>query len=67
MLRKLVIAFALASVPLAGCSSVGEGADIGIYTLVRAKPTKVISKATTNRKPRATRRPRASGFQASKA
>jgi len=41
MLRKLVIAFALASVSLAGCSSVGEGADIGIYTLVRAKPTKV--------------------------
>jgi hypothetical protein len=40
-MRKLMLAVAVASVPLAGCSSVGEGTDIGIYSLVRAKPTNV--------------------------
>src|SRR5215217_2988938 len=40
-MRKLILAVAVASVPLAGCSSVGEGTDIGIYSLVRPKPTNV--------------------------
>lgn len=38
---RLIAALALASVPLSACSTVGEGADLGIYTLVRAKETKV--------------------------
>ena len=38
---KLVMALTLAAVPLAACTTVGEGADIGLYQLVRAKPTKI--------------------------
>jgi hypothetical protein len=40
-MRKFMLAVAVASVPLAGCSSVGEGTDLGVYSLVRTKPTKV--------------------------
>lgn len=40
-MRKFMLAVAVASVPLAGCSSVGEGTDIGVYSLVRSKPTNV--------------------------
>ena len=41
MPKKLIVALALASLPLSACSSIGEGADIGLYTLVRSKPTSV--------------------------
>jgi hypothetical protein len=40
-MRKFILAIALASVPLAGCSAVGEGTDLGVYSLVRTKPTRV--------------------------
>ena len=50
---KLVLAIAVASVPLSGCSSLGEGADIGLYTLVRPKETKVGNGALAVTPPRA--------------
>ena len=51
-LYKLVLATAAASLPLAACSSVGEGTDIGIYSLVRAKPTNVGNGSMTVLPPR---------------
>jgi len=38
---KLVLPLAVAATALSGCSSVGEGSDLGIYSLVRARETKV--------------------------
>jgi len=40
-MRKFNLALAAATLPLAACSSVGGTPDLGIYQLVRAKPTKV--------------------------
>ena len=40
-MRKVKLIFAAAMLPLAACSTVGESADIGLYTLVRSKPTNV--------------------------
>ena len=51
-LYKLALATAAASLPLAACSSVGEGTDIGIYSLVRAKPTNVGNGSLTVLPPR---------------
>jgi hypothetical protein len=51
-LYKLALATAAASLPLAACSSVGEGTDIGIYSLVRAKPTNVGNGSMTVLPPR---------------
>jgi hypothetical protein len=38
---KLKLALVAATLPLAACSSVGGTPDLGVYQLVRAKPTKV--------------------------
>lgn len=40
-MRKFNLALVAATLPLAACSSVGGTPDLGIYQLVRAKPTKV--------------------------
>ncbi|QNP46626.1 hypothetical protein H9L14_05840 [Sphingomonas sediminicola] len=40
-MRKFKLVFAAAMLPLAACSTVGEGTDFGLYTLVRSKPTNV--------------------------
>jgi hypothetical protein len=40
-MRKFKLALVAATLPLAACSSVGGTPDLGIYQLVRAKPTKV--------------------------
>jgi hypothetical protein len=40
-MRKFHLALVAAALPLAACSSVGGTPDLGIYQLVRAKPTKV--------------------------
>jgi hypothetical protein len=40
-MRKFKLVFAAAMLPLAACSTLGEGTDIGLYTLVRSKPTNV--------------------------
>ena len=40
-MRKFKIVFAAAMLPLAACSTIGEGTDLGLYTLVRSKPTNV--------------------------
>ena len=51
-MRKMKIILAAAMLPLAACSTVGEGADFGAYTLVRVKPTHVGSGAMTVLPPR---------------
>lgn len=40
-MRKYKLALLTAMLPLAACSSIGGSPDLGIYQLVRAKPTKV--------------------------
>ena len=40
-MRKYKLALAAAVLPLTACSTVGEGSDLGVYSLVRVKPTKV--------------------------
>ena len=40
-MRKFKIVFVAAMLPLAACSTIGEGTDLGLYTLVRSKPTNV--------------------------
>jgi hypothetical protein len=40
-MRKFNLALVAVALPLAACSSVGGTPDLGIYQLVRAKPTKV--------------------------
>ena len=40
-MRKFKIVFVAAMLPLAACSTIGEGTDFGLYTLVRSKPTNV--------------------------
>ncbi len=40
-MRRFNLALVAATLPLAACSSVGGTPDLGIYQLVRAKPTKV--------------------------
>ncbi len=51
-MRKFMLAIAVASLPLSGCSSVGEGTDLGVYSLVRAKPTRVGNGGMTVEPPR---------------
>jgi hypothetical protein len=51
-MRKLKLVFAAAMLPLAACSTVGEGTDIGLYTLVRSKPTNVGNGSVTVIPPR---------------
>ena len=40
-MRTLKLALAAAVLSLAACSSLGEGSDLGVYSLVRVKPTNV--------------------------
>ncbi|WP_345164937.1 hypothetical protein [Sphingomonas daechungensis] len=40
-LGKAGVALAALAMPLAGCNAVGESTDLGVYQLVRAKPTSV--------------------------
>jgi len=51
-MRKFKLVFAAAMLPLAACSTLGEGADIGLYTLVRSKPTNVGNGSVTVVPPR---------------
>ena len=51
-MRKFKLVFAAAMLPLAACSTLGEGTDIGLYTLVRSKPTNVGNGAVTVVPPR---------------
>jgi hypothetical protein len=51
-MRKMKLILAAALLPLAGCSSLGEGADLGAYTLVRVKPTNVGNGSMTVLPPR---------------
>ena len=51
-MRKFKLVFAAAMLPLAACSSLGEGTDVGLYTLVRAKPTNVGNGSVTVVPPR---------------
>jgi hypothetical protein len=51
-MRKFKLVFAAAMLPLAACSTVGEGTDIGLYTLVRSKPTNVGNGSVTVVPPR---------------
>ena len=40
-MRKSLLALAATAFLLGGCTSVGEGTDLGVYQLVRTKPTRV--------------------------
>ena len=40
-MRKMKLVVAAALLPLAACSTIGEGTDFGVYQLVRTKPTNV--------------------------
>jgi hypothetical protein len=40
-MRRVKLALAFAALPLAACSSMGGDADLGVYSLVRSKPTRV--------------------------
>lgn len=51
-MRKFKLVFAAAMLPLAACSTLGEGSDIGLYTLVRSKPTNVGNGSVTVVPPR---------------
>ena len=51
-MRKFKLVFAAAMLPLAACSTLGEGTDIGLYTLVRSKPTNVGNGSVTVVPPR---------------
>jgi hypothetical protein len=51
-MRKFKLVFAAAMLPLAACSSLGEGTDVGLYTLVRSKPTNVGNGSVTVVPPR---------------
>lgn len=51
-MRKFKLVFAAAMLPLAACSTVGEGTDLGLYTLVRSKPTNVGNGSVTVVPPR---------------
>jgi hypothetical protein len=51
-MRKLKLVFAAAMLPLAACGTLGEGTDIGLYTLVRSKPTNVGNGSVTVVPPR---------------
>jgi len=51
-MRKYKLLLALAALPLAGCTAVGEGTDLGIYSLVRVKPTNVGDGSVTVLPPR---------------
>lgn len=51
-MRKLILALTVASVALSGCSTLGDSADIGLYTLVRTKPTNVGNGSVTVIPPR---------------
>jgi hypothetical protein len=51
-MRKFKLVCAAAKLPLAACSTVGEGTDIGLYTLVRSKPTNVGNGSVTVVPPR---------------
>jgi hypothetical protein len=51
-MRKMKLVLTAAMLPLAGCSTVGEGTDLGAYSLVRVKETNVGSGAMTVLPPR---------------
>ena len=51
-MRKFKLVFAAAMLPLAACSTLGEGTNIGLYTLVRSKPTNVGNGSVTVVPPR---------------
>ena len=51
-MRKFKLVLAAAMLPLAACSTLGEGTDIGLYTLVRSKPTNVGNGSVTVVPPR---------------
>lgn len=51
-MRKFKLLIAAATLPLIGCTGLGEGADIGIYQLVRVKPTNVGNGSVTVSPPR---------------
>ena len=51
-MRKFLIALTLAALPLSACGTVGESADIGLYQLVRTKPTNVGNGSVTVIPPR---------------
>ena len=51
-MRKSKLILAAALLPLAACSSVGEGTDFGIYSLVRVKQTNVGNGSVTVLPPR---------------
>ena len=51
-MRRYKLAFAGAVLPLAACSSLGEGSDLGVYSLVRVKPTNVGNGSVTVDPPR---------------
>ena len=51
-MRKFKLLIAAATLPLTGCTGLGEGADIGIYQLVRVKPTNVGNGSVTVSPPR---------------
>ena len=51
-MRKFKLVLAAAMLPLAACSTLGEGTDIGLYTLVRSKPTNVGNGSLTVMPPR---------------
>ena len=49
---KFKVLLAAATLPLAACTGLGEGADVGIYQLVRVKPTNVGNGSVTVLPPR---------------
>ena len=51
-MRKIRLVFTAAMLPLAACTTMGEGVDLGAYTLVRAKPTNVGNGSVTVLPPR---------------
>lgn len=51
-MRKMKMAFALAVLPLAACSTLGDSTDLGVYSLVRVKPTNVGNGSLTVMPPR---------------
>lgn len=51
-MRQFKLLFAAAMLPLAACTGLGEGADFGIYQLVRVKPTNVGNGSVTVLPPR---------------
>jgi hypothetical protein len=51
-MRKSKFILAAALLPLASCSTMGEGTDLGIYQLVRVKPTNVGNGSVTVLPPR---------------